>query len=70
MVPSTGGCSRYLFIPNQHEAPNPLFDELSGPLRGRDGFSERILGFILFGMSKYLDHPLLKAPFRPNSKDI
>ena len=32
--------SRYLFIPNWHEAPNPQFDKESGPLRGPDGSSD------------------------------
>ena len=40
MPPSTGGCSRYFFIPNGHEIPNPIFDEHSGPLRGPDGSTD------------------------------
>ena len=58
MPPSTGRCSRYFFIPNGHEIPNPLFDELSGPLRGPDGSSDAGFGISCpFGMKKYLEHP-------------
>ena len=36
MPPSTGGCSRYFFIPNGHEIPNPASEEPSGPRSGPD----------------------------------
>ena len=61
---STGGCSRYLLIPNCHETPNPQFDEYSGPLRGPDDSSDGGFGVSCqFGMNKYLEHPPVEAPF-------
>ena len=61
---STGGCSRYLFIPNWHETPNLQFDKESGPLRSPDGSSDGGFGgSCQFGMNKYLEHPPVEAPF-------
>ena len=61
---STWECSRYLFTPDWHEAANPQFDEGSGPLRGPDGSSDGGFGVSCqFGMSKYLEHPPVEAPF-------
>ena len=61
---STGGCSRYLFIPNWHGTPNAQFDEGSGLRRGPDGSSDGGFGVqCQFGMNKYLGHPHVEAPF-------
>ena len=59
MVPYPGGCLRNSSFPQLPEAQNPLFGELSGPLRGPDGFSGR--GFWAsgnFGKDEFLKHPL------------
>ena len=41
MVPSTGGCSRYLLIPNWHETPYPPSEEPSGPRSAQESLSRQ-----------------------------